>query len=176
MYICTYEGDTDSSAKEQNIRDEMYMYQNNAEDSQSGGLAWPYSVSLTVYYCGPPSPDLDEWWECACPFASAIYQGYVYTCTYNGIKSCWGSSHRVWQWHPGTHICNYYLNMLNKQFTQIFHWCTKFKGPRRLGWNDSHSHLHCVEYLCFKTIQILFPHHLPQRIHGRLYSQLTGEA
>ena len=39
MYICMYEGDTDSSAKEQNIMDEMYMYQNNAEDSQGGGLA-----------------------------------------------------------------------------------------------------------------------------------------
>ena len=39
IYVCTYEGDTDSSAKEQNIMDEMYMYQNNAEDSQSGGLA-----------------------------------------------------------------------------------------------------------------------------------------
>ena len=34
--------------------DKMYMYQNNAEDSQSGGLAWPYSVSITVYYCVLP--------------------------------------------------------------------------------------------------------------------------
>ena len=67
-------------------------YWSSVPQGQGGELAWPYSVSLTVYYCSPPSPDLDEWWECACPFDSAIYQGHVYTCTYNGIKLCRGST------------------------------------------------------------------------------------